>query len=227
LKVTIFTAFWFLALHTLGQNNNATEPDIPQAVVKRNFIKEKASLQLGIATSYIVPMAGLSSYIKGKKYQPFGLNFQYNLPSNYGFGVELSHNYLQEKRERATYYYDGSIILSNQTRTLAFQPLIFFANKYFANVDKEVRPMASLGLGFMRVNYLNYWGIFEDPKKKITPVFQAGLGFKLNLDESKYWVLDTKIKYTLAPFKYDFIKGINYLGIDVNLGIRWWHNQPD
>jgi opacity protein-like surface antigen len=232
---------WVLvfALHShtvlvLAQNttNTNTKPDsnsidIPTAVVKRSFLKERSSLQLSAMAGYVLPSAGTNTYISIGAFQPVGINLQFNLAQKYGLGVELSHNYLQQKRNRAVYYYDGSVAASNQSRTLAFQPLMVYGMRYLNPVEKQLRPYVLAGLGAMRINYINYWGIFEDPKKRIKPAITAGMGFKLSVDENQYWVLEGKVKYTYAPFKYDFITAVNYIGIDLLLGIRWWPSEPE
>ncbi len=107
-------------------------------------------------------------------------------------------------------------------RTMNNFPIAFTYSKYFKGIDKIIRPYAQLGLGAIKINYINYWGYLIDEKKRWAPLGMASVGVKINLDEAGNWVLDSKIKYQIAPFQYDFISSVNYLAFDIGIGFRWW-----
>lgn len=215
------------AQDALVRDSLSQDIEIAPALIKRNFLKEQPSLQLSWQGAYVLPQSGTSSYINQSAFSPFGINFQYNLAQKYGFGAELSHHFINEKYERATYNYDGTIVSATNTRSLTWQPLQIFALRYLGKVEQTFRPFVYGGLGAMRIHYLNYWGIYEDPKKRIAPSLSAGLGFKLSMQGTDYWVIDGKVKYVIAPFRYDFINKVNYISLDLNIGLRWWPTEPD
>lgn len=195
--------------------------EIP-VLVEINPLIRNISFQFSFRPAYFSPFSGSKSYISIGDMQPFGISFEVVLPKKYSFGVELNHQYYKQYHARETYDYDGTLISTTQVRTLTLTPLSFFANKYFTNIEKGVRPYVQLGLGILKVNYIAYWGNLPDDRLRFKPLIVPAFGLKINLDKSNNWVLDTKIKYQYAPFKYDFISGISYFAADVSLGFRWW-----
>ena len=187
-----------------------------------NQLTIKKSYQISVRPSYFIPMPGTSSYISNGGSKPLSISFDIVQPQKYSIGIEISHQYFQEYKPRAVYEYDGTLISTAQMRTLANTPILFNYTQYVTTIDQTFRPYLQMGAGITHVNYNNYWGYIEDPKKRWAPTASPALGFKLNIDKKSNWLIDSKLKYIIAPFKYDFINKLNYLAVDVSLGYRWW-----
>lgn len=197
------------------------EEDVPVYKIINPMLRQN-SFQLSIRPGYYLPLSGTSSYISNAVLEPLTIGFEIVTPIKYSYGIELSHQYYQQYKPRATYDYDGTIISTSQVRTLTVNPLIFTFNKHFTSVNKSIRPYFQIGLGLSKINYITFWGYSIDQKKRITSMGTTAIGVKINLDKSYNWVIDSKIKYQIAPFLYDFITKVNYLSADVSLAFRWW-----
>jgi outer membrane protein W len=187
-----------------------------------NPITIKKSYQLSFRPSYFKPLGGTRSYISSNEIKPLNFSFEIVQPKEYSIGVDIGQQYFSQYKAREVYDYDGTIISTAQMRTIKNTPIVFTYSKYFSNIENTFRPYAQLGLGIVHIAYKNYWGYILDDKTRIAPSIAPAIGFKLNLDESNNWVIDGKVKYIIAPFKYDFISKLNYLVIDLSLGFRWW-----
>lgn len=190
-----------------------------------NPLTRQVSYQVTYRPAYFIPLSGTSSYINNGGINAIGFSFEYVLPKDWSFGLETGKQYFKKYYPRFTYDYDGTYISSAQMRTMRLIPLNFFANKYYANIDKTIRPYLQLGLGLTHVKYLTYWGYSPDEKNKWTPTLAPAIGLKVNLDETSIWVIDARVKYQIAPFKYDFISRINYFSADLSIGFRWWQEN--
>ncbi len=189
---------------------------------KVNQLTVQKSYQISLRPSYFSPLAGTKSYIKNTEFEPFGLSFDIVQPQKYSIGFELSHQYFQEYKPRAVYDYDGTLISTAQMRTITNMPIFINYSKYFTKADATIRPYAQIGGGVVRIHYNTFWGYIEDEKIRWAPSLSPAIGFKINLDKSNNWLIDSKLKYIIAPFKYDFINKLNYLSFDVSIGFRWW-----
>jgi hypothetical protein len=216
-----FIFFSILSISNRLFSQKVEEEEIP-ILVEINPLIRNISYQMSFRPGYFTPLSGSKSYISAGDFQPLGLSFEVVMPKKYSIGVELNHQYFKQYHSRETYDYDGTLISTAQVRTLKLTSLSFFGNKYFANIDKRIRPYMQLGLGILKVNYIAYWGYLPDDRLRYKPLITPAIGLKLNLDKSNNWILETKIKYQYAPFKYDFISNISYLAADISLGFRWW-----
>lgn len=187
-----------------------------------NQFTQKKSYQISLRPSYFIPMPGTSSYISLGGSKPLSISFDIVQPQNYSMGVEISHQYFQEYKPRTTYDYDGTLISTAQMRTMTTTPILLNYTRYFSPIENTFRPYLQLAGGITNINYNTYWGYIEDPKKRWAPTASPAIGFKLNLDKKNNWLIDSKLKYIIAPFKYDFINKLNYLVVDVSLGYRWF-----
>jgi hypothetical protein len=222
LKLSMLLLFFSTNSQLFAQEiDGKIEEEIPVYKITNPMLRQN-SYQLSIRPGYYLPVGGTSSYISIAGVKPLTIGFEIVTPQKYSYGVEIGHQYYQQYKPRATYDYDGTIISTSQVRTMTINPFILTFNKHFASVEKSIRPYFQMGLGISRINYIAYWGFSVDQKKRIAPMAAPAIGVKINLDKSYNWVIDSKIKYQIASFQYDFISRVNYLSADVSLAFRWW-----
>jgi hypothetical protein len=213
--------FSFVSLISQSLFSQEIEEDIP-LFKKIEPITVQNSYQFSVRPSYLWPLGGTSSYINKAEFKLINLSFEIIKPSDYSIGIEIGQHYFTQTLPRATYDYDGTLVSATQIRTINNIPLVFNYAKYWGAVDKAIRPYGQIGIGVVNINYKTYWGYILDQKIRYAPIASPAFGVKINLDKSNNWVLDARLKYMIAPFKYDFISKLNYLSLDVSLGFRWW-----
>jgi OmpW family len=227
MKKPLYCLFLFLGL--IGQFSNTSysqeiEDEIPVYKIIEPITVQK-SYQISVRPSYLLPLNGTKSYINKAEIKFNNISFEINNPKNYSIGIEIGQHYFRQNIPRATYDYDGTLVSSMQTRTTNNTPLTLIYSKYYTPATNAIRPYLQMGAGAVKINYKNYWGYVLDEKIRYAPLLAPAVGVKIKLDKTNYWVLDARIKYMLAPFKYDFISKFNYLSLDLSLGFRWWDEK--
>jgi hypothetical protein len=222
-KHAIVLLLGIIQIFIFGHSANCQENDEELPVFKAICpLVRQNSYQISYRPAYYLPLQGTNTYISNGRINPIGLSFEIVMPNKYSFGIETGQQYYQEYKPRDIYDYDGSIYSTSQVRTLKLNPFLFTTNKHFTKIESNFRPYAQLGLGICSINYVNYWGYLIDEKKRWNPMAMPAIGLKINLDNTYTWVIDTKIKYQIAPFQYDFISKVNYFSADISLAFRWW-----
>lgn len=173
------------------------------------------ALPLGSITDGYVDKPSLANYA-------FSLEWVFrNLPVS--AGVEAGRYYFEQRYPRAIYPIGSDDVSAVKTSTYTNVPLTGFVKYHFLGTNAQLSPYVQVNVGAHISNYIDYFGILADQKRKTTFGFGGGAGLKFFFKKDGPLGLDIAVRYDQNTFKYGYVtNGVGALAGSVGLFYRWW-----
>ncbi len=171
-----------------------------------------------------IPLASFSdSYIDKTSFENYSVSIEWITRGAVSFGGELGYSFFSKRMPRGIYENGDQTVSAVQTRTLTQYPVQFFANYHFLPKNSTIQPYVQASAGVSILDYTVYYGIFSEPKQKISLTYGVGVGSKFLFKRDGSFGADVRVKYAGTSFKYDYLEsGVSSLNASVGIFYRWW-----
>jgi hypothetical protein len=215
----------FMSVQVLAQAPVVIRQDNQKKTGKSPY-ERFTTYSAGVRYGVYLPQSGMKTYISDPG-RGLSLTFDWVYANNFAMGIEAGYASFNQRLPRAIYRNpnDGTDISAVQTRTMSQVPLLFTGTYFLTNAQSNIRPYVQAGVGFTLVDYVNYWGTFDDADAGFKFTGRASAGVKAivgKLGDFGHWGLDARASYQATGFEYDFISNAHTLGVTVGVFYRWW-----
>lgn len=171
-----------------------------------------------------VPLGSFSdSYIDKTSFENYSVSIEWIGRSALSVGGEIGYSFFSKRMPRGIYQNGDQTISAVQTRTLTQYPVQFFANYHFLPKNSTIQPYVQASGGASILDYTVYYGIFSEPKQKISLTYGVGVGSKFLFKRDGSFGADVRVKYAGTSFKHDYLtNGVSSVNASVGVFYRWW-----